>query len=469
MNAKGGPVATARWRGLGPGRVRRGGVRRGRVRRGGPRLGPSGSGWVRLRPRPADLAQLAAAVVAVARLARARRGPARPARPVELPPGATVSVVIPALDDAARIGPCLDALGRDPQVIEVIVVDGGSVDATAGVARSAGATVVAAGPPPPGWSCRGWALARGARAAAGDWVLALDPGARPEPGLVGAAVTAADAYGHDAVAVAPRYDDRRAGPIARIAHPSLLAARAYRPGPVEGLANAPCVLLRQALAAGLPDRAPARPGGAPDPPEGTNPGVDGGADGGAGVEVEVGGAGAGLAGPVAGHAGHVGTLDGTALLTVGIDGEGVAAGRVWGRGLPWWPDDGAGWTAGDLAVLWLAMALPPLRLVSGRGSVLDLVLVAARVGLAARLRRRYAGPHAWVWLSPVADLPVAARLTVAALRGARSSPDGGRDARTARPRSERGRAAGAGRRQAGTGLVDAASSSSGRSRSRMTR
>ena len=53
-----------------------------------------------------------------------------------------VSIIIPALDEAGRIGPLVeDLLDRAP-VPEVIVVDGGSTDSTPAEAASAGARVL---------------------------------------------------------------------------------------------------------------------------------------------------------------------------------------------------------------------------------------------------------------------------------------------------------------------------------------
>lgn len=51
-----------------------------------------------------------------------------------------IRVIIPALDEEKSIGPVLDAIPAD--VAEVIVVDNGSSDRTAEIARSRGATVV---------------------------------------------------------------------------------------------------------------------------------------------------------------------------------------------------------------------------------------------------------------------------------------------------------------------------------------
>ena len=99
---------------------------------------------------------------------------------------APVSVVIPTLEAADRIGPCLGALGeavRAGVIHETIIADGGSADAIAEVAEAAGARLVTA---PRG---RGKQLAAGARAARGDWLLFLHADTVLAPGW-GAAVLA---------------------------------------------------------------------------------------------------------------------------------------------------------------------------------------------------------------------------------------------------------------------------------------
>jgi rSAM/selenodomain-associated transferase 2 len=75
-----------------------------------------------------------------------------------------LSVVIPTLNAAATLGPCLAALR---QADEILVVDGGSADGTAALAQSSGARLVRS---PRG---RGVQLAAGAAAARGDWLLFL--------------------------------------------------------------------------------------------------------------------------------------------------------------------------------------------------------------------------------------------------------------------------------------------------------
>jgi rSAM/selenodomain-associated transferase 2 len=93
---------------------------------------------------------------------------------------APLSVVIPALDAAASLPATLAALeeGRRAGLVgEVILADGASRDATAGIAERAGARVVDAGAPG-----RGRQLVAGAAAAGGDWLLFLHADTRLAPG-----------------------------------------------------------------------------------------------------------------------------------------------------------------------------------------------------------------------------------------------------------------------------------------------
>lgn len=78
-----------------------------------------------------------------------------------------LSVIIPTLDEESRIGDCLAALSRFPDIHDVIVSDGGSADRTVTVARRFGATVIQA---PRGRAAQQNA---GAARAAGDTFLFL--------------------------------------------------------------------------------------------------------------------------------------------------------------------------------------------------------------------------------------------------------------------------------------------------------
>jgi rSAM/selenodomain-associated transferase 2 len=84
-----------------------------------------------------------------------------------------LSVVIPALNAAATLGACLEALGEVP---DLVVVDGGSRDETREIAHAAGARVVVS------QRGRGVQLAAGAEAARGDWLLFLHADTRLSSG-----------------------------------------------------------------------------------------------------------------------------------------------------------------------------------------------------------------------------------------------------------------------------------------------
>jgi glycosyltransferase involved in cell wall biosynthesis len=90
-------------------------------------------------------------------------------------PPLTVSVVIPVKDDARRLAVCLAAIRRQTVApLEVVVVDNGSTDASAAVARAGGARVVReehAGIPA--------ASAAGYDAAIGDVIARLDADSIP--------------------------------------------------------------------------------------------------------------------------------------------------------------------------------------------------------------------------------------------------------------------------------------------------
>jgi rSAM/selenodomain-associated transferase 2 len=101
-----------------------------------------------------------------------------------------ISVVIPTLDAAAELPATLAALTNRAMVRQIVVVDGGSRDATVEIARDAGADVVM------GPRGRGSQLAAGANAANGPWLLFLHADCRLAPGweeAVAAHIAAPDA------------------------------------------------------------------------------------------------------------------------------------------------------------------------------------------------------------------------------------------------------------------------------------
>jgi rSAM/selenodomain-associated transferase 2 len=111
-------------------------------------------------------------------------------RELERTPPASVSVVIPALDEAACIGQSVgSALASG--ACEVIVVDGGSTDGTRQVAKAAGACVIEA---PPGRAAQ---MNAGAAQARGDALVFLHADTRLP---AGSAVRVCDALSVDGAA-----------------------------------------------------------------------------------------------------------------------------------------------------------------------------------------------------------------------------------------------------------------------------
>jgi glycosyltransferase involved in cell wall biosynthesis len=87
-----------------------------------------------------------------------------------------VSVIIPARNEEASLGACLESLVTQTGVdFEIIVVDDNSTDRTREIAASfPKVIVIEAAPPPSGWTGKNNAVATGARQARGQWLLFTD-------------------------------------------------------------------------------------------------------------------------------------------------------------------------------------------------------------------------------------------------------------------------------------------------------
>lgn len=111
---------------------------------------------------------------------RVFRRPAVTAAPWEGP--GRVSVLIPARNEADRIGPCLESLiSQVGSAVELVVLDDHSEDTTAdlvtalGFGPGAGPRRLLRGEPlPEGWTGKGWACHQLAQAARGEWLLFTD-------------------------------------------------------------------------------------------------------------------------------------------------------------------------------------------------------------------------------------------------------------------------------------------------------
>jgi glycosyl transferase family 2 len=87
-----------------------------------------------------------------------------------------VSVIVPARNEEACLGLCLESLTAQTGVsFEIIVVDDGSTDRTREIAQSfPGVRLVIPGVLPDGWSGKNNALVAGAREARAEWLLFTD-------------------------------------------------------------------------------------------------------------------------------------------------------------------------------------------------------------------------------------------------------------------------------------------------------
>lgn len=348
-----------------------------------------------MSPSPVTLAQLAAAAVVAARLSRGRHR-----HPPLLSLGRTaapprISVLVPARDEEQRITPCLTALRDDPDIAEVIVIDDCSTDATAALARSLGARVLDGRPPEGGWVGKSWALQQGLEAASGDVVICLDADTRPRAGL--AAALAGVLEKADFVSAGPRFDCRTGGE--RLLHPSLLASLVYRFGPGDSadhdprasrlVANGQCMAARRAPLLAV-----------------------GGFEAAAGHFTDD----AALVRDLARRGWRVAFRDGAALIDVRMHASAGEVWREWGRTIAFGDVSTRSALAADVALVWLAMGLPAIRLIAWRTTRLDRVLLLVRWLLLAGLRGSYARRGAAFWLSPLADPLAALRILLSSLR-----------------------------------------------------
>lgn len=117
--------------------------------------------------------------------------------------GARVSVIIPARNEEARLPPLLASLAmQDYPDFEVIVVDDESTDATADLARAAGATTLTLTELPDGWLGKPWACWVGAEHACGEVLVFLDADTCLEPSGLRRIVATHARYG-DLVSIQP--------------------------------------------------------------------------------------------------------------------------------------------------------------------------------------------------------------------------------------------------------------------------
>jgi dolichol-phosphate mannosyltransferase len=314
-----------------------------------------------------------------------------------------VSVLVPVLNEATRLRPCLDGLvAQGPEVAEILVIDGGSTDGTPAVAgyyaaRDHRVRLVSAAPVPAGRNGKAHGLQVGLRESdrGSRWILTIDADVRPDPLLVRSLLAHAHAEHLPALSAATR--QRLSGPAEGLVHPAMLATLVYRYGipghatdRVERVqANGQCFLVwRDVLEA---------------------------VGGFAGVMDSV-CEDVTLARALAAEDCRVGFYETDDLVAVEMYAGWRDAWDNWTRSLPM-RDRFARGDVG-LAEVLLVQALPPWLLplawaLGGRlhtATLLNVALVCTRLGVLAGMGRAYVNRPATYWLSPLCDLPVALRL-----------------------------------------------------------
>lgn len=332
----------------------------------------------------------------------------------------SVTVMVATLNEAARIGPCLEGLMAQPApVTQILVVDSRSTDGTrelvqAAAARDPRVQLLTDDPLPPGWVGKVWALETGLRHATGDWVLGIDADTEPKPGMLPAIVDAAEALGYDVVSFGPRFAGQT--DAERFVQPAMLLTLVYRcgaagakdPPPDRVMANGQCFLSKRAVLEANGGYAPARASWCDDVT---------------------------LARHIAARGGRVGFLDGSRVIDVRAYTSLAEMWREWGRSFdlkdatPVWRR----WF--DVALVWATQALPlPVLLALvltggapallsperwGAGEALAVVnasALLARLLMLVALRNSYAQRGWPFWLSFLADIPAAIRLTLSTAR-----------------------------------------------------
>jgi dolichol-phosphate mannosyltransferase len=333
-----------------------------------------------------------------------------------------VSIIVPTLNEAERISPCLAGLSRQGyEVREVFVVDSRSQDGTPELVKAAQVRdrrfrLLTDDPLPLGWVGRPWALHSGflQSSESSQWILGIDADTQPQPGLVASLLKAAEAQQLDLISLSPQFILKYPGEW--WLQPALLVTLIYRFGaggavvstPERVLANGQCFLIRRSLLVQL--------------------GGYSGAQGSFCDDVT-------LARQAAATGARVAFLDGANLLRVRMY-EGMAeTWREWGRSLDLKDATSPEQLWVDLGWLWAIQGLPlplglggffyhsislPLNLLWG----LNLGLVLLRVGVLSGIRTSYArdaGQGRWLfWLSPLADPLAVLRIFLSSLQRPKS-------------------------------------------------
>jgi dolichol-phosphate mannosyltransferase len=327
------------------------------------------------------------------------------------PAAGAISVIVPVLDEAGRIGTCMHGLlASGAEVGEILVVDGGSRDDTIAYVRRLAAgdarvRVIDAAPVPDGWNGKAWGLDVGLHAARGNasWIATIDADVRPTGGLFAAMVAHAEVRNVAALSVATR--QLVAGPLTAIVHPAMLTTLIYRfglPGReatrvAQVQANGQCFLAKREilLAHGAFDVV--RTSRCEDVT---------------------------LARALVAAGVPVGFYEAGNLVSVQMHADWLDAWRNWPRSLTLrdrYARYGGWFGIAEVALvqalpLPLAAALALAHAMNTATFTVAAILTCVRIGVLAGAARAYVVRPWTYWLSPLADVPVACALIAAALR-----------------------------------------------------
>lgn len=342
-------------------------------------------------------------------LSRLLKGPSRhaPVKPSLGTPEllAKVSVVVPTLNEAERIGPCLSGLSlQSYEVREITIVDSYSQDGTGDLVKAAQQKdprfrLMNDDPLPPGWVGRPWALHNGFlhSSEASEWILGMDADTQPSPGLVAGLVSTAQAQGYDLVSLSPQFILKYPGEC--WLQPALLMTLLYRfeSAGVDTevaervMANGQCFLCRRSVLAELGGYSSARASFCDDVT---------------------------LARNIAARGFKVGFLDGAKVLKVRMYEGALETWKEWGRSLDLKDASSSTQLWGDLWLLLSVQALPllvvlsaliyppastPHSLVLGLNVFLLVIRWALLFAIAPSYDRSGAQAGWLFWLSPLAD------------------------------------------------------------------
>jgi dolichol-phosphate mannosyltransferase len=360
-------------------------------------------------------------------LSRLLKGPGR--RPPIVPQTsnpeqkASVTVVIPTLNERERITPCLVGLSKQGEELrEIIVVDSRSTDGTQDVVKQAQEKdprfrLITDDPLPVGWVGRPWALHTGYLHSSPEskWILGVDADTQPTPGLVAGLIKAAEAEKFDLVSLSPQFILKYPGEW--WLQPALLITLVYRFGPTginsdsaqRVMANGQCFLCRRDVLSKLDGYTSARASFCDDVT---------------------------LARYAAASGFKVGFMDGAKVLKVRMYEGAAETWKEWGRSLDLKDASSTGQLWSDLWLLVSVQGLPLLatlvflgylglgveslsvKAVAGLNLFLLLIRFALLLAIAPSYDRTQSLPKSsWLfWLSPLADPLAVVRIFLSTIK-----------------------------------------------------